>query len=725
LKRAYPFLRGILNTYALLFFSNSKLLAAFLLIISFFNPIAGLTGFCAVVIAIGFATLSNLYKPNIEAGLYSYNALFIGLGMGTFYNLGIAFFVLLFVTVLLSVVLSAVLQSRLSKIGLPFLSLPFILCFWLILLVTKELSAIDLTTRNIYWLNEMYALSNENLVRFVLFMENMNLPTLVATFLRALSSIFFQNNILAGLLIAIGVLLHSRILFSLLVIGFLTAYGFNYVVNPSGAAINNYLLGVNLVMVAAAIGGFFVIPSIYSYLWAIISVPIASLLVIALTKIMYQWLLPVYSLPFCITVLLLLYFFILRVEPKKIVLTPLQLYSPEKNLYSYLNNKKRLIYKNYLRLQLPFLGQWMVSQGHNGSITHKGDWSKALDFIIVDSELKTYSGYPVAPENFYCYNKPVVAPAKGFVQEIVDFIDDNEIGKVDKQQNWGNSIVIKHADGLYTKMSHLKKSSFKVAVGDYVKKGDIVAACGNSGRSPEPHLHFQVQATPFIGSKTVEYPIVSYVVEKRGEKLVENYKVPAEAELVSNVVVDQGLKQAFSFLPGYRLTVKAEGFKDEDWEVFTDAYNDSYIYCHHTKAIAYFEVNDSFFFFTSFYGDKSTLLYYFYVSAYRILLSTDSDFITTDQFPLQLSNSSILKWLQDLLAPFYIFSKLFYESKNTVTGNDIFNAAITINSRQVQRVLAKEKIIANNVIEISDNKISSFSFQSNHEVIKAICSIKG
>jgi hypothetical protein len=107
------------------------------------------------------------------------------------------------------------------------------------------------------------------------------------------------------------------------------------------------------------------------------------------------------------------------------------------------------------------------------------------------------------------------------------------------------------------------------------------------------------------------------------------------------------------------------------------------------------------------------------------LLSTDSDFITTDQFPLQLSNSSILKWLQDLLAPFYIFSKLFYESKNTVTGNDIFNASITINSRQVQRVLARERTIANNVIEISDNNISSFSFQSNHELIKAICSIKG
>ena len=42
-------------------------------------------------------------------------------------------------------------------------------------------------------------------------------------------------------------------------------------------------------------------------------------------------------------------------------------------------------------MQLPFIGKWMVSQGYNGNITHKGDWSKALDFIIVDNELKTYN----------------------------------------------------------------------------------------------------------------------------------------------------------------------------------------------------------------------------------------------------------------------------------------------------------------------------------------------
>lgn len=39
----------------------------------------------------------------------------------------------------------------------------------------------------------------------------------------------------------------------------------------------------------------------------------------------------------------------------------------------------------------------------------------------------------------------------------------------------------------------MKKGSVKVAVGDTVSKGQVVALCGNSGNSTEPHLHFQLQ----------------------------------------------------------------------------------------------------------------------------------------------------------------------------------------------------------------------------------------
>ncbi len=144
--------------------------------------------------------------------------------------------------------------------------------------------------------------------------------------------------------------------------------------------------------------------------------------------------------------------------------------SPEENLYRFVNGKERLLNLYYQQLQLPFLGEWVVSQGYDGSMTHQGDWSKALDFVILDSEMKTFRLPGNLPEHFHCYNKPVLCPADGIVEEIIDHIEDNEIGGNNTQQNWGNSIVIKHAEGLYSKLSHLKKHPFKTTKGCICKK---------------------------------------------------------------------------------------------------------------------------------------------------------------------------------------------------------------------------------------------------------------
>ena len=190
----------------------------------------------------------------------------------------------------------------------------------------------------------------------------------------------------------------------------------------------------------------------------------------------------------------------------------------------------------YQQLSLPFMGEWMVSQGHDSTMTHKGEWSKALDFVILDDEMKTYRNPGNQPEQFYCYNKPVLSPGDGIVEEILDYVEDNEIGKNNTAQNWGNSIVIKHADGLYTKLSHLRKNSFRVAKGSYVRRGDIIALCGNSGRSPEPHLHLQVQNTPYIGSKTMYYPLAYFISRSGKQQRFENFAVPKEGVFASNIL---------------------------------------------------------------------------------------------------------------------------------------------------------------------------------------------
>lgn len=54
----------------------------------------------------------------------------------------------------------------------------------------------------------------------------------------------------------------------------------------------------------------------------------------------------------------------------------------------------------------------------------------------------------------------------------------------------GNSVIIDHGEGIYSAYFHL--SELKVAVGERVKKGQIIALSGDTGRVSGAHLHFSM-----------------------------------------------------------------------------------------------------------------------------------------------------------------------------------------------------------------------------------------
>ena len=72
----------------------------------------------------------------------------------------------------------------------------------------------------------------------------------------------------------------------------------------------------------------------------------------------------------------------------------------------------------------------------------------------------------------------VLSPANGIVS------------RVDRENGLGKNITINHGYGILTKYGHLSETY--VHVGKRVKRGEKIAAIGNTGRSTGPHLHYEI-----------------------------------------------------------------------------------------------------------------------------------------------------------------------------------------------------------------------------------------
>jgi urea transporter len=456
-------LNSILNSYSQVFFSTSKMLALFLLSISFFDYGAGIGGLIAVLVANSLAWGMGFNAWYLKSGLYGFNALLVGLGVGLFYQPSLQVFILIVVSALICFILTIVFQGVLGKYGLPFLSVPFLLTIWIIALSAGNLSALNLSERGIYMYNELYSIGGKLFVSIYEFLESNIDSAFIRIYLRSLGAIFFQTHLLAGIIISLGLLLYSRITFILSVLGYAVAFLFYHLVGIEFDSLGYTFIGFNYILTAIALGGYYLVPGRASFGWIILLLPAVVLITTSTQQVFLLFRISPYSLPFNAIVLMFLYALKLREQrPRHLVETPVQLGEPEKNLYLYSGNLNRFPAAWPVAAALPFYGEWTVSQGHNGEYTHKGAWRQAWDFIICDQQGQQFKNTGDSVDDYYCYGKAVLVPADGTVAEVINSVPDNQVGDVNIKENWGNTVVIKHNEILYSKLSHLKNQSVEV-----------------------------------------------------------------------------------------------------------------------------------------------------------------------------------------------------------------------------------------------------------------------
>ncbi len=146
----------------------------------------------------------------------------------------------------------------------------------------------------------------------------------------------------------------------------------------------------------------------------------------------------------------------------------------------------RALHDNNHLYHLPYATgrRYRVLQGFGSNFSHRGREEYAVDFNMA-------------------VGTPVHAARKGVV---ADMEESNSRGCWQKGcGKYANFIVILHADGTTGEYYHLNKNGVAVAIGDEVRRGQLIGYSGNTGHTTMPHLHFAVYR-PVTWGRTQSLP---------------------------------------------------------------------------------------------------------------------------------------------------------------------------------------------------------------------------
>ncbi len=655
LKYYYNFIISIASAYATVIFSESPLAGLLLICATLLDPITGITGLLGTITALIFARSFGYDSWESKSGLFAFNSLLTTLGVGYFYPLSEYDFFIWLIVVAVASILTLMFYLTLNSLTWKFFKLPsFSLAF----------SLVSILLCFFY-----YKICHFNFLtdhRTLLINWEPLIPTYFKLYFHSLGSIFYQPHSLIGMLIALAIFLQSRIGFLLSVAGYSIAYSFIMYWNSS--EINGMVYpGFNLILTAMAIGGYFIVPGRASYMLMLIASCLGIVISFGLQAWFNEFTIPPFAFPFNITIIIFLYSLKLRLKNRNPYVIDFGILHPERSL-EYLQSRVNRFQKSGVpQFWLPFAGEWKITQGHNGEFTHKLDWAYAWDFEIFDNNGKNFKNDAEALNDYYCYGKPVLASANGYVAVVVDYVPDNKIGQINTIAKWGNYVSIHHGEGVYSIYCHLKPGSIKVKPGDYIYGGEKLAMAGNSGRSAVPHLHFNIQNSPEAGARAQ----FSYLMNYKQKYQVSNYRfmgfgIPRKDDFISPLIPDYTLQEKLYLL--YDQTQEFEvtcGKKkrQESWKVSVDLYG-TFRIISSNNAILEFSVYSGIFNVLKFKGNKKTALWAFALLTTRLPYLEDQRLEWSDQPPYSVVLNKFEENLAYLITPLL---KIFTITNNSVS----------------------------------------------------------
>jgi len=541
---------GVPRAYAILFFSPHVWLGWLLLATSLLSPGIGLSGLAGAFAAGGIAWALGFDRTRIRNGYLLFNPLLVCLTLGLMnrsYFFPPSVFLVLWIAAVLGGLFTGVAMQQafshhfgLSAQSLPAMTFAYVLYFLAFAVAGPATMPVELANP---WLDLDF------------------LPSWGQSFFQVFGAMIFEPRALPGLLVFIALALTSPlstlVASASLIVGLETMNLLGYHVARDGVI----WCGFNFLLCGIALGTAYFAPSRMSLLLALTGTFLCALVTLALVTALRYFALPASALPYNLVVLVLVYALRQRHAPAGLHPSPAPGMLPETAGRFVVLNASRFPHLQLPALDLPLKDECVITQGINGSLTHRAPWNWALDFEIFSQGQRCLRN-GVALEDYHTFNKLVLAPCSGTVAALRAQIPDNIPGANNPEDNWGNYVVIQSDAGYHVLLAHLRQGSPRVYVGQRILSGEAIGYCGNSGRSPVPHLHLQIQDTAYPGGPTRPFCLRNTIQTNPAgtQQTYHTSSIPSEGTRLSLPTPLPALHALFcNWLPGeYRFRISLD-----------------------------------------------------------------------------------------------------------------------------------------------------------------------
>jgi len=647
--------RGVPRAYAILFFSPNVRFGWFLLAISLISPGIGLSGLAGAWAAGGIAWMLGFDRAKIRNGYLLFNPLLVCLTLGLmnqsyFFPLPM-FLALWFAAVLGGLFISVAMQHTFSQHwGLSAQSLPAITFAYVLYFLAFSISGP----------------ATPPMMAFGPWLDLDFLPRSVQSFFQIFGAMIFEPYPLAGLLV-LAALLSTSPLAALIAtasvgVGMGTMNLLGFPVGPEGII----WCGFNFLLCGIALGTAYFAPSRMSLLLALTGTFLCALVTLALATALRYFGLPASALPYNLVVLVLVYALKQRHSPMGLHPSPAPGMLPETAGRFVVLNASRFPDIALPALDLPFKDECVITQGFHGSLTHRAPWNWALDFEIMPKNQR-HVGTGTALEDFHTFQKLVLAPCAGVIAAVRAHVPDNLPGANNPEENWGNYVVIYNESGYYVLLAHLRQDSPLVYVGQRIVSGEPIGSCGNSGRSPVPHLHLQVQDTAYPGGTTRPFCLRNFIEIGPGgaPQVYRTSGEPNEGARLAMPVPLPPLHALFcNWLPGeyrYRIFIDDQFAREETLLLDFDEMGRFRLRSRRYGAQLIAFLSGNVFYTIDYEGPGESLLALFATGLARVPCIADPGLTWEDHVSPAPFHGSVSRKLHDILDPFFGPDLLAYD----------------------------------------------------------------